>query len=218
MRVSILTAIAAIVLGLTVTGSLPAAAQSEETTHTTKKVFGYQDARGAFHAVPRAALDPDAGTPTHTYSGTLEVVVTITLVTKGSTGDIVVCEADFTASSVDNTTQAVISYEETALANAKLSKGTWGIGSPGPATATPSPNTSAPQATCKILIPYSWTLLEPKETIKNSLEGDLSLAIAAVNKTTGVQTPLRTNQQAIVSTTVPTTDNQTTKYTVSATL
>ncbi len=213
MRKSTFITIAAIILGLTVAGSSLAAAQSQETTHTTKKTFGYLDSRGVFHAIPRAIPDPEVNG--RTYSGTLEVDVTITLETKITTSDKVMCEADFIASSTEIATQSVIGYEETAMVYASTA-----IKTTNPPTNPASmPETSPSTVSCKVLIPYSWTLLPSGPEYTNSLQGDLSLVIASVSTTTGAQTPLRTNQQPIPVLTFPEESNgSTTKYTVKATL
>jgi hypothetical protein len=217
MRTSTLIAAAAIILGLTVAGSSQAAAQSQEITHTTKKTFGYMDSRGVFHAIPRAT--PDAA-GTQTYSGTLEVDVTITVLTQVAMREGVVCEADFTASSIENATQSVtVSYEETATVPGKSSSR-----NPTNPTVGPVSEVTAETVTCKILIPYSWTLpagpIHTSEYV-NSLEGDLSLAIVTTttNTTTGVQTQTvwRTSQLSIPDTKFPE-EGGTTKYAVKATL
>jgi hypothetical protein len=211
MRTLTLITLAAVLLGLTVAGSTLAAAQSQEITHTTKKTFGYLDSRGVFHAIPRVA--PDAAR-TQTYSGTLEVDVTITVRTQVATNESVICEADFTASSIQNSTQSVIDYDEMAIAPAKPSGKTWNLAS------KPSPDVTSSTGTCKILIPYSWILPvspEPSEEYTNSLEGDLSLAIVTTNTTTGVQTVWRTSQLSIPDTKFPD-EGVATKYTVTATL
>jgi hypothetical protein len=211
MRTLTLITLAAVLLGLTVAGSTLAAAQSQEITYTTKKTFGYLDSRGVFHAIPRAI--PDAASM-QTYSGTLEVDVTITVRTVVASNESVICEADFIANSIENSTQSVTGYEEMAIIAAKSSGKSWNLAS------KPSPDVTSATGTCKILIPYSWTLpIGPEHTSEytNSLEGDLSLAIVTTNTTTGVQTVWRTSQLSIPDTKFPE-EGVATKYTVTATL
>jgi len=211
MRISTLTAVAAILLGLTTAGSSLVAAQSQESTHTTKKTFGYMDSHGVFHAIPRAIPDSEANA--RTYTGTLEVDVTITVQTEVAMKEDVICEADFTASSIENSSQSVTDYEETAIAPGKVSSK-----AADPASKV-SPQVTAETATCKILIPYSWSLVPAGPGYTNSLEGDLSLAIVTTNTTTGTQTVWRTSQMSIPDTKFPEETNAgTTKYTVKATL
>jgi hypothetical protein len=202
------TIVAAIILGLAVAGSCQAAAQSQEATNTTKKTFGYLDSREVFHAIPRAT--PDREAPTATYAGTLEVDVTITLLTQVAMGESVICEADFTASSIEHSTQSVTGYEETAIAPGKSSGKSWNLAS------SPSPEVTAATGTCKITIPYSWTLVPTGPGYTCSLVGDLSISLVTTNTTTHETTIWRTNQQAIPVTEFP--DGGTTKYAVKVTL
>jgi len=212
MRVLTIAAIAAITLGLGIAGSAPAFAQSDSSTHTTKRIFGYQDSHGVFHALSRSAA-PDPEVTTRLFTGTLEVDVTITLQTRiSTTTNRVLCEADFTAASINNESQAEVDYEETAMAPALPGKAAV-------VSSFPAPATSPQLVTCKILIPYSWTLVPPGPGYTTSLQGDLSLTIVSVNTTTGAETPIRSNGQSIVGVTFPDEPNAgTTKYAVKATL
>jgi len=176
------------------------------------------DSQGVFHVVPRRAPDPEANT--RTYSGTLEVDVTITMETKAPVGAEVMCEADFTASHNEASSQSVTDYEETAVAAGTPSGKSWSLPPGGGAVAphSPSPETNTAGGTCKVLVPYSWALPQAgPDTGGNSLVGDLSLSILTTNKTTGAQIVWRTNQQAIPVTAFPD-EGGTTKYAIKVTL
>ena len=234
MRIPIFTSASAIILGLALTASPSLKAQSDLNTHTTKKTFGYLDSGGVFHAIQRVAPDPEV--PARTFTGTLEVEVTVTLQTPLKTGESVVCEADFTASEIDGSA-TVVDYEETAIAGG-ATKATWNTPvSPDEGaivvsdkvtgsrnrTSTPSPEVNPTKRYCDISIPYSWAFPAVGggggANASSSLVGDLSVSIVFSDKTNGAQTAMRSNQQAIPVTSFPEDARAaTTKYPMSVTL
>lgn len=163
MRKQSIALVAAIALGA-LGGSAIAHAQTANAPFQ-KKIFGFQDSRtGTFHPLG-TNFDPlsDPATATTTYSGTIEVTVTVTLKTALPKGDSVACSVDAIASSVSETSASNIAYDEDATSLATVSGST---------------------ATCKINIPYSWVLLTPSTTVLDSLEGSLDVIMYSPTATT----------------------------------
>jgi hypothetical protein len=186
-----------------------------------------------------AAAQSQSCSDCRTYTGTLEVDVTIDVQSKiRFTG--ISCSADFVASSLDQKSIAA-NIEETAVAAAENASKTGGgddwdvkqvnadrkpvtaakIAPPGgtdsskEVVATAKTDSSG-ESTCKILIPYSWTLPGNVEAL--TLKGSLSIVIFRANSTTGVETPIRTNGQAIIVSRFPEGTNKTTKFPVKVTM
>jgi hypothetical protein len=142
--------VAAIAL-LTLSGSVPALAQTANRPHS--KVFGYQDSRtGTFHPLGNSVEIADPAAATTTFAGTIEATVTITLKTALPTGGQVACtvEADATSSGVSGE----VGYVEIATHLATVAGST---------------------ATCKVNIPFSWLLFTASTTQINSLTGNLDV-------------------------------------------
>lgn len=126
-------------------------------------------------------FDPssDVTTATTTYSGTIEVTVTITLKKALPKGDSVACNVDATASSVSETSAANLAYDESATSLATVSGST---------------------ATCKVNIPFPWVLLTPSTTVVSSLDGGLEVIMyspTATTITTELQDLVREHSRAI---------------------
>jgi len=113
--------------------SLPAWGQAANSSSTSSQpgILGYLDARtGAFRPVPAPALDDDAeAAAATTVGGTVTVTFTITVKTTGLT--VFICSAEV------STLDAGTMYDESASV---------------PATG------SGATRTCKVSIPYSWSL------------------------------------------------------------
>lgn len=160
MRKQTIALVAALALGA-LGGSVTAHAQ---TANSGRKVFGFQDRTGTFHPLGQSPDLMENPAVTTTYTGTIEVTVTVTLKTPLPTGDKVACSVDAIASS-DNTLNplASVTYDEIATSNATVSGST---------------------ATCKVNIPYSWVLLTPSTTVINSLDGNLDVIMYSPTATT----------------------------------
>jgi len=134
MRIRPLLAYAAVMLALTLAGPALASAQSAEAGSRHNKVFGYQDPEtGVFH--PLSTATPDVSTPATT--GTIELVMTITLKTALPKGGAVLCGVDLTAFSENLSTYTISDWYEEAYTAATVSGST---------------------ATCTVNVPYSWVL------------------------------------------------------------
>jgi hypothetical protein len=149
-------------VGLSLAASAAMAQSDEAVSGSQKKVFGYQDPKtGVFHQLGnREVLEPDVTTAPTT--GTVDVVVTITLKTALPKGGSIVCDASLIASSISETTASVATYEE-ALAE----------------VATVSGST----ATCTIKIPYSWALPAASTTVVNAMDGNVDVIMSAAPTT-----------------------------------
>ena len=159
MRILSLAAVAALTLGVTLSGTSAAFAQSDEAMQG-KQVFGYQDARsGVFHPLEKVAPDVTAAPTT----GTIEVTFTITLKTAVPTGGFVICDTTVVASSTSLTTGVSSGYTETAYALAKVTGTT---------------------ATCTVNTPYSWVLPAASSTNSVLVIGDYSARIVPPSSTT----------------------------------
>lgn len=204
MRILSIAAIAALALGAGLAATATAAAQSDETpvpipAHP-KKIFGYQDpATGDFHALGKMhGIAPDASSST-TLTGTLEVVVTVTLKTPLPKGGAVICVSDFIASQVTQTPPADTTYDESAAVVATVAGST---------------------ATCTIKIPYAWAFPTGSGIVQHALDGSLDVEMfSAASTTVPVSGAMvRSVGQAIVSATAFPANGATTIYDVSATL
>jgi hypothetical protein len=147
--IALVAVFALVILG----GSVLALAQTANRP-SGAKTFGFQDSKGIFHPVGTTPEIADAAAATTTYSGTIEVTVTITLKTALPKGGTIACTVGATA----------ISENETATENVAFTEGASSI-------ATVSGST----ATCKVNIPYSWVLFTPSTTVIDSLSGSLDV-------------------------------------------
>jgi hypothetical protein len=201
MRIFSIAAIAGLVLGFVLTGATSATAQTEEVPTTPhKRVFGFQDPlTGEFHPLGKFhGPVPDVAT-TPALTGTLEVVVKITLKTPVPKGGVIVCSADFIASSISLTSTAVTTYDESASVLATV---------------------AGSAATCTVKVPYSWVLPAASATVHDSLDGSLVVTMfAPATTTTAIEEGLtRTNGQDIVSATKLPANGATTVYDKNVTL
>lgn len=177
MRKQSIALVAAIALGA-LGGSAIAHAQTANAPFQ-KKVFGFQDSRGNFHPLGHSVDLSENPAATTTYSGTIEVTVTVTLKTALPSGDKVACSVGATAISDSETTGANVAYDESATSLATVSGST---------------------ATCKVNIPYSWVLLTPSTTVIDSLDGSLDVIMfspTATTITTELEDLAREHSQAI---------------------
>lgn len=138
-------------------------AWGQATNNSTKPgILGYLDPRtGAFRPVPPPATDDDAETPatSSVVTGTVTLTITITVKTSGLTTFICSAEVD----TLDGTTSPTIYNEGNSV------------------TATGSGSTR----TCKLSIPYSWTLTSASTDIMTTsyFVTATSGATAAVTRT-----------------------------------
>jgi hypothetical protein len=179
MRKQSIALVAAIALGA-LGGSAIAHAQTANPPFQ-KKVFGFQDSRtGVFHPLGHSPDLSENPAATTTYSGTVEVTVTVTLKTTLPKGDSVACSVDAIATSETETSPFTsVAYDETATSIASVSGST---------------------ATCKVNIPYSWLLFTPSTTVVNSLDGSLEVIMyspTATTITTELEDLTREHGQAI---------------------
>jgi hypothetical protein len=151
MRILSLVAVASLVAGATLSGSVSASAQSDAVA-PHNKIFGYQDKNGAFHPLMQA--EPDVTTPA--LAGTYEVTITITLKTPVPAGGSVLCTTDITAAAVNEATQSGNSYDEQSYSVAKVSGST---------------------ATCTVTTPYSWVLPAASSTVFPSVTGSYTVSL-----------------------------------------
>jgi hypothetical protein len=162
MRKQSIAFVAAIALGA-LGGSAIAHAQTANAPFQ-KKIFGFQDSRGNFHPLRHSPDLTENPAVTTTYSGTIEVTVTITLKTALPKGDSVACSVGAVANSDSETNPLLdVAYDESATSLASVSGST---------------------ATCKVSIPYSWVLLTPSTTVLNSLDGSLDVIMYSPTATT----------------------------------
>lgn len=176
MRKHSIALVAAIAL-VTLSGSVLAFAQTANPSRSTK-TFGFQDKTGTFHPLRNSADIADPAAATTTFTGTIEVTVTITLKTALPTGGQVACSVEADASS--SGTSGEVGYVEDATKLATVSGST---------------------ATCKVNIPYSWLLFTASTTQTNSLDGSLDVFMYSPVTTsiTGLTLDLaREHVQAIV--------------------
>jgi hypothetical protein len=150
-----LIALVAVIALVTLGGSVLAHAQTANRPAAASKTFGYQDSKtGAFHPLGTTPEIADATAPTSTFSGTIEVTVTITLKTALPKGGTVACTVGASVISESETTDAVVGISETGSSIATVSGST---------------------ATCKVNIPYSWVLFTNSATVINTLSGSLDV-------------------------------------------
>ncbi|MGA2857119.1 MAG: hypothetical protein ABSE40_09625 [Candidatus Sulfotelmatobacter sp.] len=161
MRKRSIAFVAVLALG-TLGGSVLALAQTANPT-AARKIFGFQDSKsGTFHPLGKSA-DLSNTTATTTFSGTIEATITITLKTALPKGDVIVCSVDALASSISETTDAAVTYDDSAASTATVSGST---------------------ATCKVNIPFSWALQTASTTVLQSLDGSLDVIMYSPTATT----------------------------------
>jgi hypothetical protein len=137
-------------LGLALSLSSAACAQSDETAVSQSPLHGHRDPKtGVFHPDNAVVPEPAAVSP---ITGTFSVTLHITLKTAVPSGDKVGCSADVLAD--DTTTSGDTSYTEEVSALATVSGST---------------------ATCVMTIPFSW--LFPSGTVHEILTGSYSAMI-----------------------------------------
>jgi len=194
MRYLSIAALAAVSVCALSAGSTAAIAQTN--SHVNKPVLGYQDPEtGLFKPLEKAV--PEATTAPVT--GTIELVMTITLKTPVPTGGKVACGSSVSASSISLTTAQVTTYEESASVLATVSGAT---------------------ATCTVNIPYSWLIPPTSSTVQNSLVGSYTAEIVGPSSTTVVLTsPFArlSSSEFLTSKTIPA-SGTTSKFTVAVTL
>lgn len=143
-------ATAAACLGLALSLSSAACAQSDETTAPQSRLQGHRDPKtGVFH--PDNAVVPEAGAVSP-LTGTFSVTLHITLKTAVPSGDKVGCSADILAD--ETTATGATAYTEEVSALATVSGST---------------------ATCVMTIPFSW--LFPTGAIQEFLTGGYTATI-----------------------------------------
>jgi hypothetical protein len=191
MRFHSIAAIAAITLGITLSGPASASAQSDESSYH-KKVFGYQDPQtGAFH--PLEQFVPEV-TPTAT-TGTIELTIVINLKTPLPKGGSIICNSDVSVSSINLSTDQVTSWGETASTVAAA---------------------SGASHTCTVNIPYSWTIPASSSVIQNQLTGEYLVEMTdAAGVLPGI---VRTSSSQFVSLKKIPSTGTISKYTVDVTL
>ena len=158
-----------------------------------KKVFGYQDTQtGVFHPLP---VDTPIDNVTAPTTGTLKVVITITVKSAWPTGTVrtIVCSSAFAVTATGATGLAATYTEE----NFAYATG------------------SGTAFKCTLTIPYSWVI--PTTAIAKSLTGEYTVG---VQKTATAAGPpiLRLTGGNIVSTTTLPVNGTTTTYAIAATI
>jgi len=131
MRSKRCAALAAIALSVVVAGS--ATAKAQYLPGEGKKVFGYQDESGTFHATPRNS--PDVTSPYTVYSGTITVTFDITTKSSLPSGTKLYCGVTVTGNNSSGEYAYPVYEQEGA--------------------------TAATGDTCTISVPYSWKLNTP---------------------------------------------------------
>ena len=188
MRMGKFAHLAVLAIGIACTGAF-AAAQDVAPQH--KKIFGYQDENGAFHA-PHAL--PDAAT-SETLTGWLQVTFTITVRSTFPKGYVLFCNADFITSSVNEAAPTnPVEYEEDGAS-------------------------STTTTTCTVKIPYSWVVTPASKTVLNSLSG--TYEVFAINPTaTGLASTiqLRVVSGTIVDSATLPANGATTPYAIAVTI
>jgi hypothetical protein len=153
-------------------------------------VFGYQDPEtGIFQPMVREV--PDATTPATT--GTIQLALTIKLLTPLPANGSVVCGASLLAESLNLTTVTGSTWTEDAFSVATVN--------------------SSGVATCTVNVPYSWVVPAKSSTVLNSITGDYSIEMSdAAGKAPGV---VRMSSGTFLSGAIPSGTN---KYTLSLTI
>lgn len=148
--------------------AIPAWGQAANKS-TKPGILGYLDPRtGAFRPVPLPATDDDAELPTATtVTGTVTLTITITVKSSGLNNASLVCNAEVTT--IDGPTTSPTVYDE----NDEV-------------TSTGTGTTR----TCKLSIPYSWSLNSPS-TDKMTTNYIVSV-VGAANARTSSRSPLDT--------------------------
>ena len=188
MRMRIVFTLAGLALSMATVGTVSSSAQS---TEYHRKVFGYQDQNGVFHAINHP--EPDATvTPT---TGTIELTLTITLKTPLPKGGVVICGADISATSTNLSTAMTAVYEEQANSLATVSGST---------------------ATCTVNVPYEWAIAAASTTVEDGLTGSYTIEMATATGTLPGLVRL-TDSNFLSATKIPATGTVS-KFTVAATL
>jgi len=197
MRILSVATSTALALGVALALTNLAAAQSIDPGFRHKKVFGYQDPEtGAFKPLNQAM--PEASTQATT--GTVELILSISLKTALPKGGAIVCSADVTAASENTSTFAVSSWSEQASTVATVSGST---------------------ATCTVNVPYSWPIPAASASVVNILEGAYSVQMYNTTTPYSPATTLpgivRTSSGGYAYGSIPSTGS-TSKYTLSLVL
>ena len=188
MRSLYLAGVVVAALGTALVAGISVSAQTSTTPH--KKVFGYQDPQtGLFH--PSNGIAPDAAVAPAT--GTLELVLTITLKTPLTKGGSVLCSADVVAESENTNTYQASSFEDEATSVATVSGST---------------------ATCTVNIPYSWPVPAASSTVENTVSGSYVIEMTGAAGTVNAL-PRYSSAPFVTLTKVPSTGTVS-KYTVAA--
>ncbi len=180
---------------LTTTAGAGLAARAQSETAPEDRVMGYQDARtGRFHRLMGAMPEAAATAP---FTGTIQLVVAITLKTPVPSGGSVLCSSNVLAESENTSSFAISSYDENASIKAVVSGTT---------------------ASCTVNIPYSWSLPPASSTVKNLVMGSYVVEIVGATGT-GTPVPLtRYSSSQFVSLTAVPPVGTISKFTIAATL
>lgn len=174
-----------------ITIAFAGAALSAQTA-AGKKIFGYQDSSGTFHAMGRAV--PDA-TTTAATAGTIQVTLNITVKSTFPAGTVrsIGCAVDVDVMAM-STTAAITNYMEAAYVNATGSGTTY---------------------SCTMKIPYSWIL--PSSAMQKSLVGSYTVHVNNTALSAGPAV-LRLSQGDFLSTSTIPANGSTSTYTVAVTI
>lgn len=168
MRMSVVAAMAAVFLGVAVTGSAPASAQTSKVVPMNGKVFGYQDAStGKFHTAQVEAPDVTAAPST----GAITTTLAIRVASAFPAGFKIVCSSEILAQSINMLSDTFTSFEESAASVATVSGGI---------------------ATCTVRTPYAWTLPTASASVSNIVTGTYQVNV--YNAGTALPTLLRSTE------------------------
>jgi hypothetical protein len=189
--VSIIGRVALLAAGAAVLGTVPASAQRPETRAMLQMLHHPQFKSGTTYS--SHGVMPEI-TPTP-FTGTIEVVITITLKTPLATGNAIYCTTDLMASTIDSATAAFTTYHEDAWSTAKVTGST---------------------ATCTVTTPYSWALPAASSDITYVLSGNYDVLMEADQAEANQSS--RTSLGDFVNVTKLPAAGTTSKYTVAVTL
>lgn len=188
-------------LGLALCASGTVRAQSADLLGNQEKVYGYVDLKtGTFHQIRSEEAAPETITGT-TATGTIDVTISIKIVSTLPKGTTILCDADVSASSTATTPTFLEQYSEVAASAATISGST---------------------ASCVVKMPYSWVLAPTtSKTISNTYQGTYKVTATFVSAATQPITDFNVIRQAtgiFADTTAIPATGTTSSFTVSATI
>ncbi len=187
-------------LGVALCASATCRAQSADVAVNQGKVYGYVDLKtGTFHQIVAEEAAPETITGT-TVTGTLDVTISIKIVSTLPKGTTILCDADVSATSSASSPAFLENYTEVAASPATISGST---------------------ASCVVKMPYSWVVAPTTSKPSNTYQGTYKVTATSVPSATQPITDFNVVRQAtgiFANTTVIPSTGTTSSFTVSATI